>query len=387
MEKPLWMICTTHMFVEVYLLMQVALIPVIIHEFQLSLLEASLVATVPNFVALLLNIPSGFLADRFSPNQLLFASMVFEGFSGLLISQANSFWILVVELSILKISSPLYHISGLSQISRFAKPEKIGRSIGFHNALGNLGTAAGLISLTVFLSTVGWRWTYLFWSAPVIVWGFVILTSSQLKSNRVEKTVGAHGGRFARWSLLFSSGFLILLAVVGVREVGNTGSSTFMTTYFVETRGLSEAMASFIFGLGPFVGIVGSVSGGYLCERIGARNAFSSVTVSGAISLFALSLTSQLHFLVVIYLLYSFFGSAVWSPINTIVANTTPITERGLGYSVYFFIEGLLASVVPTLAAEVIELTDIWFIFPLSAIFLIASVIVLQFLAYPKRQI
>jgi MFS family permease len=386
MEKPLWMICTTHMFIEVYLLMQVALIPVIIHEFQLSLLEASLVATVPNFVALLMNVPSGFLADRFSPNHLLFASMAVEGLSGLLISQANNFWILVVELSILKISSPLYHISGLSQISRFVRQEKIGRSIGFHNALGNLGTAAGLISLTVFLSTVGWRWTYLFWSVPIGVWGFIILTSSQLRSKRVEKTVGEHSGGLARWSLLFSSGFLILLAVVGVREVGNTGSSTFMTTYFVETRGLSETVASFIFSLGPFIGIVGSVSGGYLCERIGAKNAFSWVTLGGAISLFVLSLMSQLHLLVFIYLLYSYFGNAVWSPMNTIVANVTPETERGLGYSIYFFMEGLLASLTPTLAAGVIELTDVWFILPLSAIFLTASVIVLQFLAYSKRR-
>ena len=64
---------------------------------------------------------------------------------------------------------------------------------------------------------------------------------------------------------------------------------------------------------------------------------------------------------------------------------TTPVTERGLGYSVYFFMEGLLASVTPTLAAGVIQLTDVWFILPISVIFLIASVIVLQFLAYPKR--
>jgi len=71
---------------------------------------------------------------------------------------------------------------------------------------------------------------------------------------------------------------------------------------------------------------------------------------------------------------------------NTIVANVTPEAERGMSYSFYFFIEGLLASLTPTLAAGVIELTDVWFIFPLSAIFLIASTIVLQFLAYPKRR-
>ncbi len=384
MDKSLWMICTTHMFVEVYLLMQVALIPVIVQEFQLSLLEASLVATVPSFVALLLNIPSGFLADRFSPNQLLFASMVFEGLSGLLISQANNFWLFVVELSVLKISSPLYHISGLSQISRFAEPQKLGRSIGFHNALGNVGSAAGLISLTVFLSTVGWRWTYLFWSVPVMVWGLVILTSSHLRNKRVERAVGEHSGRWTRWSLLFSSGFVILLTMVAVREVGTTGSQTFMTTYFVDSRGISEAAASFIFGLGPFVGIVGSVMGGYMCERIGAKNAFNWVTLAAAVSLFALSLMYQLPPLVVAYVLYSFFGSAVWSPMNTIVASVTPLTERGLGYSLYFFTEGLVASFTPTLAAGIIELTDVWFIFPISITFLIASVIVLQFLAYQK---
>jgi MFS family permease len=385
MEKPLWMICTTHMFIEVYLLMQVALIPVIIHEFQLNLLEASLVATVPNLVALLLNIPSGFLADRFSPNQLLFASMVVEGISGLLISQASNFGILVVELSLLKISSPLYHISGLSQISRFTKPEKMGRSIGFHNALGNVGAAAGLISLTAFLATIGWRWTYLFWSVPIAVWGFIVLTSSQLKNKHPEKTTDKHSRGLARWSLLFSSGFAILLAMVGIREVGSTGSQTFMTTYFVGMRGLSEAAASLIFGLGPFIGIIGSVIGGYLCERIGAKNAFNWVTLAAAACLFALSLMSQLHLLVIIYLLYSFFGSAVWSPINTIVARVTPSSERGLAYSLYFFTEGLLASVTPTLAAGVIELTSIWFIFPLSVTFLTASVIVLRFLKYPKR--
>jgi len=60
MEKRLWMICTTHMFIEIYLLIQVALIPVIVREFQLSLLEASLIATMPSIVSLLINIPSGF---------------------------------------------------------------------------------------------------------------------------------------------------------------------------------------------------------------------------------------------------------------------------------------------------------------------------------------
>ncbi len=379
MEKPLWMICITHMFIEVYLLIQVALIPVMIQEFQLTLLEASMIATVPSLVALLMNIPFGILADRIGVNYLLFASMLIEGFSVLFVSQTNNFWILVLGVSLMRISSPLYHISGLNQISQLAKPERISRSIGFHNALGNLGSGAGVVSLTIFLSTLGWRWVYLFWSFPILTWGFIILTSSQLKVKGVEKGEGQSRSRLAKLTLVFSSGLLFFLVVIGIRQIGSIGSSTFMTTYLVETMGLSEAVASLIFGLGPFIGIVGSVCSGYLAERLNAKRVLSLTTLGGAIALSMLSLTLELHFIIPTYILYAFFSSTIWSPINTIVANITPAAQRGLGYSFYFFTEGLIASVAPALAAGVIELTNVWFVLPFSVIFLIASVIMLQF--------
>jgi MFS family permease len=386
MEKPLWMICTTHMFLEVYLLIQVALIPVIIQEFQLSPLEASLVVTIPSLVQLLMNIPSGFLADRFNTQHLLFASMLVEGVSAIIVSQTSNFWTLVVAVSFVKISSPLYHISGLSQISRLAKPKQINRSMGFHNAFGSLGSAIGVVSLAVFMLTLGWRWTYLFWAVPILIWGCIILMSSQLKTKQFEKTETKSKLGSRRLSFILSSGLLFFLIAIAVREVGGTGSSTFMTTYFVETRNLSESTASLIFGLGPFMGIVGSLSGGYLGERIGAKKALNYAIIGCAISLFILSLASQLYFLALIYILYSFFNNAVWSPINSLVADMTPITERGLSFSVYFFTEGLIGSIAPTLAAGVIELSDVWFVFPFSIVFFVTCLVILQFLPNHKQQ-
>jgi len=384
MEKRLWMICTTHMLLEIYLLIQVAIIPVIIKEFQLSLLEASLVATVPSFVQLLMNIPTGFFTERFSPNRLLSVSMLIEGLSALLVSQTNTFWLLVVGVSLLKISSPLYHISGLSQISRLAKSNQVSRSMGFHNAFGSLGSALGLVSLAVFLSTLGWRWTYLVWSFPILIWGFIVLTSSQLKTkgserNGVESKVGLR-----RFSFVLSSGLLIFLIAVAVREVGSTGSSTFMTTYFVETRGLSDSMASLIFGLGPFMGVVGSLSGGYIGERVGAKKALSWIIIGGAISLFMLSMVSHLYLLILVYGIYSFFSNAVWSPMNVLVADFSPVGERGLGFSLYFLTEGMVASVAPTLAAAVIIFSDVWFVFPFSIFFLLSGLMILQRFRRPE---
>lgn len=387
MEKSLWMIYTTHMFVEVYLLIQVALIPVIVREFQLSLLEASLVATVPSFVSLMMNLPIGILADRVSTNRLLFAGMLLEGVAAFLVSQTNDFWLLVITVSLLRVSSPIYHVSGLSQISRIAKQERLSRSIGFHNALGNVGSAAGVISLTLFLSTLGWRWTYLFWSVPILAWGFVILASPHLKSHRAEETDSLDKGGLRRLPLVLSSGLLLFLVVIGLREIGSTGSTTFMTTFFVETRGLSEAMSSLIFGLGPFIGIIGSLYSGFWAERTGAKKALGWAVLLCALGLTLLAVASDLYLIVPIYVLYSFFSSTVWAPINTLVAHLTPLSNRGLSYSVYFFTEGLLISVAPTLAAGVIELTSVWAVLPFSVVFFIACAVTLQLLPTKSSEI
>ena len=385
MEKPLWMICTTHLFVEIYLLIQVALIPVIVREFQLSFLEASLVATVPSLAALLMNIPSGFLADRFSTKHLLFASMVIEGVSALIISQTNSFWALVVGATFMRIASPIYHITGLSQLSKLAKPERISRTLGFHNAFGCIGSAAGLSTLTFFLSTTGWRWTYLFWSFPIVAWGFILLFSSSLKTRQIRARSVSSASMSSRLFKILSPVLLIFLIVIAVREVGGTGSSTFMTTYFVDVRELSETTASLVFALGPVIGIFGSLSGGYFAEKLGARKALGWIILCSAISLLTLSFVSQLYLLALVYVVYTLFSYAVWSPINAIVASVTPETERGLSYSLYFFTEGLMASISPSLAAGVIELSGVWFIFPFSVVFFVVSLVTLKFLTSFER--
>jgi len=373
------------MLLEVYLLIQVALIPVYIQEFQLSILEASLVATIPSLVQLIMNVPFGFLVDRFQVKHLLFASMAIEGVAALLLSQTNSFSMLVFGASLMKLSSPLYHISGLSQITRLVTQEKTSRSIGIHNALGSLGVAIGTVSLTFFLIGLGWRWAYLFWAIPVLVWGFIILQSSQLETRALEKKQTQRPKVSGRSSLVLQFNFLVFLTAIGLREVGVTGISTFMTTYLVKARNFSEATSSLVFGLGPFMGIVGALSGGYLGEKIGAKKTLSLAIIGCAVPLYLLSLTSQLYLITLIYLSYAFFSHSVWTPMNTIVSDITPRTERGLGFSVYFFSEGLVASIAPSAAAAVIELSNISYILPFSIAFILAGLIILQLFRYPRN--
>lgn len=86
----------------------------------------------------------------------------------------------------------------------------------------------------------------------------------------------------------------------------------------------ADATAALILSLGPIIGIVGSIGGGYLGEKMGAKKALGWAIFCCAISLLTLSLASQLSLIILTYILYSFFGNAIWSPMNTIVVNVTP---------------------------------------------------------------
>jgi len=384
-EKPIWMVCTTHMFVEVFLLTQVALIPVIVREFQLSLLEASLVAAVPSLVALFMNIPSGLLADRVSANRLLFISMTIEGLSALLVSRSSSFWGLVVALSFMQIASPLYHASGLTQVTRIARREHLSMAMGLHNALGNLGAGAGVVSLAILLS-LGWRWAYLLWAVPMLIWGVTILMSPRLTITGSGRHLHRSASSSSSTSSIFRYALLIFLIVISIREVGSTSITTFMTTYLVKSRNISESIASLIFGSGPFVGIIGSLVGGYIGIRVGTKKALIWAILGSAVSLSILGLLTDTTSLTLTFLVYAFFGYAVWSPLNALMAEITPLATRGLGYSIVLFVDGLMTSATPVLAAGVIELLGIWVIFPFSVVFLVTSVFVLQLLDHPHRQ-
>ena len=166
--------------------------------------------------------------------------------------------------------------------------------------------------------------------------------------------------------------------------MGVNGILTFMTTYLETARGLDEVTATLIFGLGPLMGIVGSLSGGFLGERVGAKKALTLIILGCAISLVFLMSSSHLFLLTLIYLIFATLSYSAYVPMNTMIAEITSSTERGTSFSAYFFTEGLIISITPIILAWIINLTEVWYIFPFSIIFLISSLVVLQFIRYPR---
>jgi MFS family permease len=379
-KKRFWLVSSTHLLIEVFLLMHLTLLPVFIDEFQLTIFEVSVIVSVQSLVGLVMNVPAGILADRLNPKALLILSMAIEGGSAILISQTYNYWLLVLGMALMRIASPIYHISGLSQISKSASREQISRLMGTHNALGSLGAAVGSISLSMSLTTLGWRNVYLLWSIPIFLWCWVLFRAFPLEvQSRVQnKRVPSQWS--VKISRLFNRNFVVFLTGIGVREIGVTSILTFMTTYLITVRGISQSIASLIFGLGPVVGIVASLTSGHLGDRFGAKRTLSSALIGNSVFLILIAFSTDLSSLALFYVIYSFWNNIVWTPMNTIVVHIIPTAERGTGFSAYFFIEGAIKAITPFLAAAVIEAFDIWTLFPFSFFFVVGSIIIIQFL-------
>jgi MFS family permease len=379
-KKRFWMVCITHMLLEVFLLMHITLLPIYIEEFQLTIFEASVIISIQSLMGLIMNIPAGILADRLNPKILLILSMTIEGGSAVLISQTRNYWMLVLGVALMRIASPVYHISGLSQISKHGNREQISNFMGTHNALGSLGAAVGSISLSISLTIIGWRNVYLLWSLPIFLWSWILFRSFPFEvQNKVLKKRMSRQ-RNLKMTRIFNRNFMVFLTGIGVREIGVTSILTFMTTYLINVRGVSQSLASLIFGFGPVVGIVASLSGGYMGDRLGAKRTLSTALVGSSIFLIVLAFSTNIQSLALFYVIFSFWNNSVWTPMNTLVAQIIPAADRGTGFSTYFFVEGVIKAATPSFAAAIIETYNLWTLFPFSFFFVFLSIIIIQFL-------
>ncbi len=159
--------------------------------------------------------------------------------------------------------------------------------------------------------------------------------------------------------------------------MGGQSVSTYMTTYLVSNRGLSESVSSLVYGLNPFVGILGSLSGGYFAEFSGNKRWMIIAYTAGMFTLACVWL-GPLWFLMVFYLVGGYFGGSTMGPSTSLAAELSPRERRGLAYAVFMLPFNLVGAFSPVIAAKIIELFGIQTLFPFAIFLYLISIIVLQ---------
>jgi sugar phosphate permease len=231
----------------------------------------------------LAQLPMGAMVDKAGPRLLLAAGMALWSLAqacGGLVSGLRPF---IGSRVVLGLGEAPQFPAGARVIGDWYPARDRGLPIGVFNASSSLGPAVAPPLLTALMLAFGWRGMFVIMGlaglVAALVWYAVYrnpadagLTAEELSSIREGDAAAAEEVSFARWLRLFRH------RTTWGMVLGFAGSLymiwlylTWLPDYLQAERGMTELKTGFAASV-PFVfGILGSVAGGYLSDRLANR--------------------------------------------------------------------------------------------------------------------
>jgi predicted MFS family arabinose efflux permease len=367
-------LASTHFAIHVYtMLLPVLLLP-LQDELGVSLVQISLLASIPRLINVFIYIPIGLVSDR-HPSLIFTLSFVAATAGALVVPMARSFPMLLLGFLLLSIGSTLYHPPSLKMASDY-DPERRSFALGFHNIGSNLGFAAGPLLLGYLMNSWGWRSSFYIWA----VLSLAMVGVSYVYTRKTVKGDGFSMEGFdlrAGFGTLLTRGFLMVVATSTLVEMTFNILVTYIPAYFTTQLGMSYSLSSTISGLGPLTGLVGSFVGGFIGMRYGVTRMGIVVLALIAALLVVFPSISDLWIVIAAYGLTRLLLSAYMPLMNSMIADNSDPRNRSLAYSTNFVAISLVAAVSTTATSMLIEAYDTSVIFPISLAALAPTIILL----------
>jgi len=359
-------LCASHTLLHVYTNLPLALLPILIDGYGLSILIASIIVSIPRAFSLIFSVPSGLLADRLGHTKLISFSLFLQVSAASLIMLFPTIEIVVLCFSLTALASTFYHPPALSATTNISPPDFLSRGLGFHGASGTLGISLGPITLGLLLNWFEWRYVYLVWVVPI----FIVAVAAFFVNINEPSSEDCDGskGRSLTTPLkdVLSVAFLSLLLLMLFRSAAGSSISTYLTTYLTDSKGLDASLASIIFGLSPLIGLASVIIGGYAGDKLGWKKSLTSVILVTTIALFCMFISASPIQTVMFYLAYGFFNIMTMPITTSLVANIVPPKSRGTAYSLQFIPMSIIGIVMPVILGLLISFLDLWIIFPIA---------------------
>ncbi len=379
-KLKLLFLCASHTLLHVYTNLPLALLPILIDEYGLSILIASIIVAIPRVFSLVFSVPSGLLADRLGHTKLISFSLFLQVFAASLIILFPTVETVVLGFSLSALASTFYHPPALSATTNVLPTDFLSRGLGFHGASGTFGISLGPITLGLVLSWFEWRYVYLIWIVPIFVVAVIAFFVNMSEPSRMEHDESKGKSLTTPLKDVLSVTFLSFLLLMLFRSAAGGTISTYLTTYLTEGKGLDAGLASTVFGLGPLIGLTSVIIGGYVGDKLGWKRSLTSIFSTVSVALFCVFVSTSTIQTVLFYLVYGFFNSMTMPITSSLVPKIVPPKSRGTAYSLQFVPMSIVGIVMPITLGILIDLFEVWIIFPIAIVFYIIVLIITQIL-------
>lgn len=317
-------------------------LPLYASEFGVGTTMVGLTITTFAAARLLLNVPAGYIADRFGRRAILIGGPAITSIGMIGSGMADSIWTLLVWRFVAGAGSALYMGGAMVYLMDIARPDQLSRYVATNQWALSLGVSMG----PGIGGLVAERWGL---SAPFFVVGVTALAASVYSLFRLPETLGTNpGGRStvqddvdeaatlnAR-DLLFSRPFVLLAAAAMTIFVARGGiRGTLMPLRAQEALGWGPSEIGLLFTLTGLMTLFTLMPAGRASDSIGRRSVilFSGV-MAGAGALVVAGSATVAAFVIGNVVMSLGTGTAGPAP-AAFVADLTPPHLRGVMVGLY----------------------------------------------------
>jgi MFS family permease len=371
----------THTFTHVFGGIHTSIFSLLREEFSLSLRQLGLMAAIPPLCQAIFTIPTGLVSDRYGSKKMLLVSFTIAVLGAVLASQANNPLIFILAVSMVYVNNTIYHPASYSYTANNFTEEDRPKAFGLHGAGGTLGHASGPLAVSILIGMMAlkWRQVYLVLTVPIFLGIVMILFLKEERDDQDATNEIITNDKKEQSHTIFTTSMVMFLAFRSFSSLGRSIVSSFLVLYLQDIRGLSIALASFIFSSQQLSGLVTAPIGGYLGFKYGELR-FLAATNAVSLLCFSLAFFSKdVTLFIILFLIYGIFNTLGMASRNSIVADLTPRESRGLGYSLYFLPNSIIGALAPALAGLVAEIYGFNAIFYISIIAFTLAWVILKF--------
>ncbi len=346
----LLLVLTTPLAVMVALLNFAPLLPLMREEFALTNAWAGALASATVLTHTLLQLPSGYLADRIGGKRAVELGLVLASLAIIASGLAPSFAILLLSRLFLGVGTATIFIAALSCVNGLVPPERRAFAQGLFGAAANIGVLLVLLLSQLAASWGGWRGTFL-------IEGALILGIAWLFSTRMRQEARGAQAAPAPWMEILREPSLYLLGLAHILGYGVfTGLTAWMATFLWEQHGVGLQWAGPLAAFMPASAVVARVLGGALSLRRERQVIVISVLAT-AVGLLLLPLLPSTPLVLLDLLLIGWFASMPFGAIFSYIPLVSAKGASGRGLSLVNLVGNVGALAFPPVIGYALDAT------------------------------
>ena len=330
-----------------------ALLPSIIDELQLSYTRAGLLASAFFYAYVIMQVPSGFLGDRFGRRRILVLGLLGGALSAGLTGMAGSFATLFAARALTGAFQGSLFSNDRAIVATVTPPARIGLGQGVSFSGPGLGLTFGLVIGGLLVEVLPWRTVMMLFGLGPVVAAVLIVRYVPAPASSAAARVPV-GQRLQR---LFSNGPLWVLGLVSFCAIANQFIlATWAPLFFNEVGVADLGRAGSYAALQGIAASLGMVVSGWAHDRLVKRGYGSKTVIVAGLTGLALSMLAMaavigqrsIPGLAVVLFLAAFFCWSIWGAVYALLGRMVREAELGTAFGLSNSISFVGAIVGPT---------------------------------------